>query len=425
MTLNDFLEIEIFTIASESITVSMLTLPITLVVSALLFNTLLVRFIMRPYFNRIELNTVQRVKIRRLLAAVLLFLALWLSVEILLPEITVSPNKKDELWRWQSGLKLLQTGFAVLSIFYGFQLIIWLINDVILKRYFVKKEVDLGRQYTITRLILYVGSIFGLFSILKASGQDLSLLLGGGAALLVGIGLGLQQTFNDLISGVIILIEGTVEVGDIVKVDDMVAKMRKIGLRVSEVETRDSSVLLIPNSKLVVDNVNNWSHYDKPTRFQVTVGVSYTSDVRLVERLLLRAANDHSKVLKNPAPRVQFIEFGNSSLDFMLHFYSRERMAIEFVKSDIRFNIINLFRDDNIEIPFPQTDLWLRNAEVLQPKKGKKKNKIEEKQPVETPEAKVIRKETDLEEVKKDMPREEAAKKRSKPLPLDDMEKEN
>jgi small-conductance mechanosensitive channel len=207
----------------------------------------------------------------------------------------------------------------------------------------------------------------------------LSWLIGGSAALLVGIGLGLQQTFNDLISGIIILIEGTVEVGDIVKIDESVAVVRKIGLRVSQIETRDNSTLIIPNSKLVVDNVNNLSHDIKPTRFQIDVGVGYNSDVRLVEKLLLQAANEHSRVSKKPKPRVQFRDFGNSSLDFTLHFHSQERMSVEFIKSDIRFNIIHLLRENKIEIPFPQQDLWLRNAESLRPP-------VEEPQETEKPE---------------------------------------
>jgi small-conductance mechanosensitive channel len=371
----DYLDIELFRIGKHSITIYVVLFPIILLVLARFTNWLIQRFILAPYFVRMEFSDSQRGKVKVLLASVLTFLSLWLSVEVLF----APPLPGANLDFWDNFMPVLQAIFASLSIFYGFQLVIWLLNDVILKRYFKTREIDMGRQYTMTRLILYVGFVIGIVSILQVLGVKLSWLIGGSAALLVGIGLGLQQTFNDLISGIIILIEGTVEVGDIVKIDESVAVVRKIGLRVSQIETRDNSTLIIPNSKLVVDNVNNLSHDIKPTRFQIDVGVGYNSDVRLVEKLLLQAANEHSRVSKKPKPRVQFRDFGNSSLDFTLHFHSQERMSVEFIKSDIRFNIIHLLRENKIEIPFPQQDLWLRNAESLRPP-------VEEPQETEKPE---------------------------------------
>ncbi|MEM0993681.1 MAG: mechanosensitive ion channel domain-containing protein [Bacteroidota bacterium] len=201
---------------------------------------------------------------------------------------------------------------------------------------------------------------------LESIGIQLSVLWGGAAALMVGIGLGLQQTFNDVISGLILLVEGTIEVDDVVEVDGFVGKVKSIGLRTSKVETRNRISILVPNSKLVGENTINWTHNQHPIRFQVSVGVAYASDVELVTQLLLEAAHGHSSVLKEPEPMVQFLDFGNSSLDFILHFFSYEQMSIEIVKSDLRYRITRLFREHDVEIPFPQQDLWLRNAEVLQ-----------------------------------------------------------
>jgi len=360
--INDYLNIELFSVGKHMITIYMVLLPILLLILARLTNWLLQRFVLAPYFTRMEFSDLQRRKVKVLLASVLTFFSLWFSIEVLFaPPL---PGAVD-LDFWANFMPALQAIFASLSIFYGFQLVIWLLNEVILKRYFKTREIDMGRQYTMTRLVLYVGFVIGIVSILQVLGVKLSWLIGGSAALLVGVGLGLQQTFNDLISGIIILIEGTVEVGDIVRINGSVAVVKKIGLRVSQIETRDNSILIIPNSKLVVDNVDNWSHDVKPTRFQIDIGVGYNSNVRLVEKLLLQAANDHSRVSKKPKPRVQFRDFGSSSLDFTLHFHSTERMSVEFIKSDIRFNIIHLLRENKIEIPFPQQDLWLRNAESL------------------------------------------------------------
>jgi len=232
-------------------------------------------------------------------------------------------------------------------------------------RYFERKEVDPGRQYAFAQFVKYIIYTIAILLALEAMGISISILMGGAAALLVGIGLGLQQTFNDLISGLILLIEGSVEVDDIIVVDGIVGKVTDIGIRTSKVETRDQTSILIPNSKLVSEKAINWSHTSKPTRFSINIGVAYTSDVDLITSLLLKAVEKHSKVLSTPKPIVQFVDFGNSSLDFVLMFYSKEYFGIELVKSEVRYTIMRLFREHEVEIPFPQTDLWLRNPESL------------------------------------------------------------
>lgn len=255
---------------------------------------------------------------------------------------------------------ILQVVGAVLILLLA-RLLVWLVNQVILSRYFNRKKIDIGRRFTISRLVLYVLYTIGILLALETLGVQLSVLWAGSAALLVGVGLGLQQTFNDLVSGLIILSEGTVEVGDIVVVDGLVGKVQKIGLRTSMVETRDEFSIIIPNSKLVVDNVTNWSHNETPTRFQVQVGVAYASDPQQVKEILLEIAREHPQVLPQPKPKVEFNDFGDSSLNFNLHFWSYEFFRSEFVKSDIRFAVMEKFKQYDIEIPFPQRDLWLRN----------------------------------------------------------------
>lgn len=240
----------------------------------------------------------------------------------------------------------------------------WLINGVLLEKFFVSRGVDEGRRVAVRQFLIYIVYIAAVFMILQILGIS-SMLLASSAALLVGIGLGLQEMFKDLTSGIIILIEGTIKVGDVVEVDGLVAFVRKIGLRISVVETRDRVTILIPNSKLVVDKVINWSHLDTATRFIIKVGVAYGSDLELVVKLLLQAAKEHPKVLTTPSPSVQFRNFGDSSLDFELLFFSDDFIRIEFVKSEIRMTIDRLFRQNGVQIPFPQRDLWLKNPEAL------------------------------------------------------------
>lgn len=244
--------------------------------------------------------------------------------------------------------------------------VIWLLTKL-LQRFFQRRRVDAGRSFAFLQFTKYIVYTFAIIQALNVLGIQLTVIWGGAAALLVGIGLGLQQTFNDLISGIILLIEGTVEVGDIVEINGVVGTVVNIGIRTSKIKSRDGIALLIPNSKIVSDSATNWSHTLNVARFQIKVGVAYSSDVQLVTNLLLKAANEHKAVLPTPEPRVQFKDFGSSSLDFELNIFSKELLGIEFVKSDIRYRIIELFREHDVEIPFPQQDLWLRNPERFGP----------------------------------------------------------
>lgn len=254
--------------------------------------------------------------------------------------------------------------FLSLIILMTAKLLIWFMKRAVLDRYFLTRQVDKGRQIALNQFLSYIIWVMAVFAILELFGIS-SMIWASSAALLVGIGLGLQDSFKDLVSGIIILVEGTVEVGDILEVDGIVARVVKIGLRTSKLETRDRVSILMPNSMLVVNKVTNWTHDEQPTRFNIVVGVAYSSDVHLVKQLLIQAAESHSQVLTDPAPTVQFKNFGDSSLDFHLLFYSREFFAIDNVKSDIRFSIEQLFKDNHVEIPFPQRDVWIRNPESL------------------------------------------------------------
>lgn len=228
-------------------------------------------------------------------------------------------------------------------------------------RFFKNKVQDQGREHAIIQFTKYIVYVITFLLILQSVGIRPSLIWGGAAALLVGIGLGLQQTFQDLFSGIILLIEGTIQISDIVEVDGFVAKVIQIGLRTSKVVTRDNIIIIIPNSKLVSQSVINWSNNDDHTRFKVSIGVAYSSDIDLVESLLEKALAAHPDVLNDPKSDVQFVGYGNSSLDFELFFYSYEFFKIEKVKSQLRKNILKLFRMHDVQIPFPQRDIWFRN----------------------------------------------------------------
>ncbi|MGK0388881.1 MAG: small-conductance mechanosensitive channel [Maribacter sp.] len=244
-------------------------------------------------------------------------------------------------------------------------LAIWGLTNLILQPYYKRSNVDVGNQYAVNQLLKYLIYVLAIvFAFQNNLDFDLTLILGGAAALLVGIGLGLQQTFNDLISGIILLFERTIEVGDVVEVDGLVGTIIGIGIRTSIVRIRDNTSIIVPNSKFITDSVVNWTHNEaKQVRFIVAVGVAYGSDTELVKNTLLQVADDNPDVLQRPAPFVRFVDFADSSLNFELHFWSRNFIRIEDVKSDIRFQIDMDFRNQEIEIPFPQRVIWSANNE--------------------------------------------------------------
>ncbi len=244
------------------------------------------------------------------------------------------------------------------------RIILWTILQLMLG-YYKRQKMDAGSQYAINQLIKYVIYIAMILTIIQALGFQLTVIWGGAAALLVGFGLGLQQTFNDLFSGIIIMIEGSVHVGDMVRVKGQIGKVTKIGIRASEVRLRDDAELIVPNSHLVMDSIANWNHTDQKARFLIEVGVAYGSDTELVKQILLDVVVKHEKVIDLPKPFVRFVDFGNSSLDFELHFWTFDVFGVLNIQSDLRFEIDKAFREHKIEIPFPQRDLWVRNPKDL------------------------------------------------------------
>lgn len=236
----------------------------------------------------------------------------------------------------------------------------------ILKRVFKRQEktgkLDIGKSHAFFQIIKYVVWIFTILIALDTVGMELTPLLAGSAALLVGLGLGLQQIFQDFLSGITLLIEGTIKIGDVVQTSDgQVSTVKEINLRTSKVETRDKIIVIVPNSRLINENVINWSHSGKTTRFSIKVGVAYGSNVELVKSILINCANKHDKVHNSPEPNVQFKDFGDSSLDFELYFYTSESFYVEWIKSDLRFAIDAAFRENNVTIPFPQRDVHMFN----------------------------------------------------------------
>ncbi len=226
-----------------------------------------------------------------------------------------------------------------------------------------KKGIDWGKGHTIFQILKYFIWVITIVIILSSLGLSVNVLLAGSAALFVGLGFGLQTLFNDFVSGLIILFEGTIRVNDVVEIEDgIIGRVQEIGLRTSKILTRDNIIMIIPNNNFTGKNVINWSYNEHKTRFKVDVGVAYGSDVRLVEKILIDCAQENEKIYTNPKPFVYFNDFGESSLDFSLFFWIDESFWVEKVRSDLRFAIDKKFRENGVEIPFPQRDLHIRSG---------------------------------------------------------------
>ncbi|MEQ9062806.1 MAG: mechanosensitive ion channel [Vicingaceae bacterium] len=235
---------------------------------------------------------------------------------------------------------------------------------IIKKALFRKQKqnvIDTGTTYAIYQIIKYFIWVITIVFILDALGIKVTILLAGSAALMVGVGLGLQQTFNDIVSGIILLSERSIKVDDVLEVDGDVVKMQSIGLRTSAALNRDAISIIIPNSLITTNKVINWSHQDEVTRFKVEVGVAYGSDVDKVIRILEESGLDHQEVYQKNNIEARLVNFGNSSMDFELLFYSENIFGIEKVKSDLRRIINKKFIENNVVIPFPQLDLHVKS----------------------------------------------------------------
>jgi small-conductance mechanosensitive channel len=241
-------------------------------------------------------------------------------------------------------------------------LVLWILKKVLFRKKNMSKLKE-GNLFSLYQVIKYIAWIIAILSILDSFGVKLNVLLASSAALLVGMGFGLQTVFNDFVSGIILLFEGSTKVGDILEVDGDVIKIKRIGLRTSEGINRDDIIVILPNSKITSNKVINWSHQSKKTRFRIKVGVAYGSDVDLVIKLLIESALEQEHITDKESVIARFIDFGNSSLDFELLFYSTNIFRIENVKSDIRRTINQKFTENGITIPFPQMDVYLKTKD--------------------------------------------------------------
>lgn len=255
---------------------------------------------------------------------------------------------------------------TVIFILFCARVFIYLVELAIGQRLRRRKDYDPGTEFVYIQIAKYIVYIISAFLVMKVLFNDVSAILTGSIGIFLGIGLGLQDVFKDFFAGIVLLLEGNIKVGDVIEFQsggtksELVAKVIKINVRTTQIETRDGNVLIIPNTRLTQENVENWSHGSELSRFFISVGVAYGSDTEEVIRLMKQAALSHPKVKKSNGVIVRLADFGESSLNMELIFWADQSWEINNCKSEIRLEIDRLFREYNVTIPFPQRDVHMK-----------------------------------------------------------------
>ena len=221
---------------------------------------------------------------------------------------------------------------------------------------------DKLKFFSIFKFIKYLVYVAVILFVMSAAGINITLLITASAVLFVGLGLALQELFQDLIGGIYIIVDKSLRAGDIIQVDGKVGKVIEIELRSTRALTRDDKVIIVPNHKFMSDIVFNYTQNRKTTRESVSVGVAYGSDIDLVTRLLIECTEKEPDIVRNPKPFVLFDDFGDSALLFSVHFFIEDSFQALKIKSRIRYSIDEHFRQNNVTIPFPQRDVHLFQA---------------------------------------------------------------
>jgi small-conductance mechanosensitive channel len=263
------------------------------------------------------------------------------------------------------GLSLIKTEDVNLTLGAVIALILaFILTSYFLKfvRKFITRNLpleDKNKFVSIFQFVQYLVYLFVIMFTLNASGVNISVLLTASAAIFLGLGFALQQLFQDLISGILIILDQSLRVGDIIEIDGKVCRVEKISLRSTKAVTRNLRVMVIPNHKFLTDILFNWTQNSDIIRENIEVGVAYGSDTELVKRILIDCVSKHESVLKISEPVVMFENFGDSSLDFAVYFFVNDAFTVPRVKSELRFEIDKQFRLNKITIPFPQRDVHL------------------------------------------------------------------
>ncbi len=242
----------------------------------------------------------------------------------------------------------------VLITFIVFVVVVMGVLSLLKRLIYRSKKLNTGEKFSINKISRYLIILIAFLIGLRIVGFDITVFLAGYAALLVGIGFGLQNIFSDFISGVILLLDGSLKVDDIVEVNGKIYIVEEIKFRTTTVLGRDENYVILPNSELTSNSVVNWTYNKRPSRFHIDFGVDYSTNITELMDILKEVARSTPRVLVTPEPFVRFTDFGESSLRFGVYFYTHDIFRAEHIKSVMRIEILKKLTERGINIPFPQ-----------------------------------------------------------------------
>ncbi len=297
----------------------------------------------------------------------ILFIALSLSLDFLL-----GTRLGKYLFWLESGITIGGTKITIINVVYLIIFLIFftfvsrIIRRALQDRVLPRTRLDIGARASFINIVIYTFWILAIYTGINILGINLSSLAFMAGALGVGIGFGLQNIINNFVSGIILLFDPSIQVGDMVQIGEDWGTVKKINIRTTIVQSFDNAALIIPNSQMLSNRVTNWSFEDPKVRRQVDVGVAYGSEVQKVRTILLKIVNDMTEIMNDPAPRVDFMDFADSALIFRVRFWIASPEFWLPAPTELRFKIDEEFKKNGIEIAFPQQDIHIRSASGLE-----------------------------------------------------------
>lgn len=351
-----FLERPLFYVGGHYVTILGLAAFAGLFATGLLTARILQSRVVRRFFSRFKIDT-------NFIAIVTTTLSLAALIFFIISAI----NAAGIPLGWNAALPAIR--LSILQIFLLVALLIavfWISSRTkrfLFNQVLAESGLDRSLQYAISQVISNIVLVVGIFIVLENTGIHLAALTVFAGAVGVGVGFGLQNIASNFISGLVILAERPISIGDRVEVAGIAGQVEHIRARSTIIRTNDNIMMIVPNTKFIDSPVTNWTYGDRRVRIRIPVGVAYGSDVNKVRDALLGVAHENPQTLKEPAPSVFLHQFGDSSIDFKLMVWSSEMSdRPSRYRSDINFAIADKFREAGIEFPFPQRDVHIKDG---------------------------------------------------------------